>query len=128
MKIASFDVDAQKGFTPLCPKELPVPEGDKIVDELNKNAEFADNRVGSRDLHTAIALWNAETPEQMFEVVGLPNVDVKWNPHCIMGTYGAELLDGLPHPITGYDFMASKGMESDSHPYGACYHDLSDTQ
>ena len=31
MKIASFDVDAQKGFTPLCPNELPVPEGDTIV-------------------------------------------------------------------------------------------------
>ena len=24
MKIASFDVDAQKGFTPLCHNELPV--------------------------------------------------------------------------------------------------------
>lgn len=29
-KIASFDVDAQKGFTPLCPDELPVPGGDAI--------------------------------------------------------------------------------------------------
>jgi len=28
MKIASFDVDAQKGFTPICPDELPVTGGD----------------------------------------------------------------------------------------------------
>jgi len=25
--IASFDVDVQKGFTPLCSNELPVPDG-----------------------------------------------------------------------------------------------------
>ena len=25
-KTASFDVDAQKSFTPLCPDELPVPD------------------------------------------------------------------------------------------------------
>ena len=29
--VASFDIDAQKTFTPLCPDELPVTEGDKIV-------------------------------------------------------------------------------------------------
>jgi hypothetical protein len=26
-KVASFDVDAQNTFTPLCPNELPVPGG-----------------------------------------------------------------------------------------------------
>ena len=41
MKIASFDVDAQKGFTPLCPNELPVPEGDAIVPALNQLAARA---------------------------------------------------------------------------------------
>ena len=30
----AFDVDAQKTFTSLCPDELPVPEGEYIVDEL----------------------------------------------------------------------------------------------
>ncbi|MEO6678169.1 MAG: nicotinamidase, partial [Pseudomonas sp.] len=35
VKTASFDVDAQKSFTPLCPDELPVPEGDQIGSELN---------------------------------------------------------------------------------------------
>ena len=41
MKIASFDVDAQKGFTPLCPNELPVPGGDAIAHALNQLAERA---------------------------------------------------------------------------------------
>ena len=29
--IASFDIDAQNTFTPVCPDELPVIDGDKIV-------------------------------------------------------------------------------------------------
>ncbi len=48
---ASFDVDAQKGFSPVCPDELPVPDGDKIVDELNAQATFAKYRIGSKDWH-----------------------------------------------------------------------------
>ena len=33
--IASFDIDAQNTFTPVCPDELPVAEGDTIAPELN---------------------------------------------------------------------------------------------
>ena len=43
--IVSIDVDAQKTFTPLCPKELPVAEGHLIADELNAQAALADLRV-----------------------------------------------------------------------------------
>ncbi|ENO0239376.1 nicotinamidase, partial [Listeria monocytogenes] len=49
MKIAAFDIDAQKGFTPLCPDELPVSGGDKIVPELNFMASLASLRIGSKD-------------------------------------------------------------------------------
>lgn len=45
MKIAAFDIDAQKGFTPLCPDELPVSGGDKIVPELNFMASLASLRL-----------------------------------------------------------------------------------
>ncbi|MDU2872339.1 MAG: nicotinamidase, partial [Pseudomonas aeruginosa] len=48
-KIASFDVDAQKGFTPLCPDELPVPGGDAIGAALNQLASRAALRLGSKD-------------------------------------------------------------------------------
>ncbi|WBJ44485.1 hypothetical protein [Pseudomonas aeruginosa] len=44
-KIASFDVDAQKGFTPLCPDELPVPGGDAIGAALNQLASRAGFEV-----------------------------------------------------------------------------------
>ncbi len=122
----AFDVDSQKGFTPLCPDELPVNGGDEIVEELNKNANFARLRVGSKDAHNPNAIWVATEDKPQFSEVGEPNVDIRWNSHCNVGTPGFELLDGLPKPLE-YNFFVYKGIEDDTHPYGACYHDLSKT-
>ncbi len=58
-EIASFDVDAQKGFTFLCPEELPVIGGDEIGCELNAQKAFARYRLGSKDGHSAAAVWTA---------------------------------------------------------------------
>ncbi|MBL0949971.1 MAG: nicotinamidase, partial [Pseudomonas sp.] len=73
MKIASFDVDAQKGFTPLCPNELPVPEGDVIVPALNQLAERAQLRVGSKDAHSPQAAWVVPDHAQMLQALPLAN-------------------------------------------------------
>jgi len=121
--IASFDVDAQKGFSELCPAELPVPGALEIVNELNKQALFAAYRVGSKDAHPAWAMWNADGDHPPFSPVGLPNVDIHWPSHCVTGSTGCELLDGLPD-VTEYDFFVWKGCEPNLHPYGACFHDL----
>lgn len=124
---ASFDVDAEKGFTPLCPNELPVTGGDGIVGALNEQATRAKFRVGSKDAHPFLALWEATKERPQFSIVGAKNVDIRWNRHCINGTRGGELLDGLPH-VMDYDFFVWKGIEPDLHPYGACYHDLGNTR
>ncbi len=126
-KIAAFDIDAQKGFTPICPDELPVPDGDTIVDELNKNASLARYRIGSKDAHNNKAIWVATTEKPQFSEVGEPNVDIRWNSHCNVGTKGFELIDGLPDPLE-YDYFVWKGIENNTHPYGACYHDLKKKQ
>jgi nicotinamidase/pyrazinamidase len=126
-EVASMDVDAQKGFTPVCPAELPVPDGDKIVDELNAQAKYAVVRVGSKDAHPENGAWIADSSQPQFSPVGMPNVDIRWNRHCQVGTIGFQLLDGLPQPID-YDFFVWKGIEADLHPYGACYHDLAETK
>lgn len=123
-RIASFDVDPQKGFTPLCPNELPVENGYKIVHALNFNADFAFLRVLSKDSHPDEAIWNADDEHPpLSEVFGYPDVDVYWPKHCVVGTYGNELIDGLPD-VSEYDMVVMKGCEPDMHPYGACYHDL----
>lgn len=121
-KVAAFDVDAQKGFTPLCPDELPVPDGHAIVPELNAQAALAGWRLGSKDAHSPHAIWRATPEKPTLSPLGAPHADVHWPMHCVPGTAGFELLDGLPAPVD-YDFFVWKGVEPDIHPYGACYHD-----
>lgn len=112
---ASFEIDCQKTFTPLCPAELPVPEGEQIVDEINAQAAFAAYRLGSKEGHSPKA--NFINP-----LAG----ETRWPVHAVPGTLGFEALDGLP-PITDYDFYVWKGVELNLHPYGSCYHDLAET-
>lgn len=123
VKTASFDVDAQKSFTPLCPDELPVPGGDRIAGELNFMASLASLRVGSKDAHSPQAPWVVAEHSQMLQPTGLEHADLTWVSHCIPGTEGFKLLDELPTPYD-YDYFVWKGVEPDLHPYGACYHDL----
>lgn len=127
-KIASFDVDPQNCFTDVCPNELPVPGGTEIVSTLNAHALLADLRIGSRCAHPHDADWVAETANEFLQPVDQKNVDLKWFRHAVIGTTGFKLIDGLPHPIEGYDFMVNKGLDHDAHPYGACYHDLANTK
>lgn len=123
--VASFDVDCQNTFTPICPNELPVCDGHLIVDELNRQAAFAQYRIGSKDAHSRQAIWVADDKHPAFSVVEGDNVDIRWLPHAEPGTLGFELIAGLP-PVTGYDFFVWKGVELDMHPYGACYHDFAE--
>ncbi|MBV4533747.1 nicotinamidase [Pseudomonas sp. SWRI107] len=125
MKIASFDVDAQNGFTSNAPQELPVPGGELIVPALNAMARRADLRLGSKDAHPANAAWTVAEHGQMLQPLTLANADLTWVSHCVPGTAGFELLPGLPAPID-YDYFVWKGVEPDLHPYGACYHDLAE--
>jgi len=121
--IAAFDIDAQKTFTPVCPDELPVAEGDLIVEELNAQARLAGIRVASRDAHSPRALWLADKKHPpMSQVEGYPDLDIRWPAHAIVGTTGFEFIDGLDPKA--YAFQSLKGIEVDRHPYGACYHDL----
>jgi nicotinamidase/pyrazinamidase len=122
-RIASLDIHAQQTFTPLCPAELPVPEGHLIAEELNAQAALASKRLGAKEAHHPDAVWvaTAEHP-QLSEITG-ENVDVRWRPHSIVGSRGFELIPGLPR-ITEYDYYVWQGVELDMHPYGVCYHDL----
>lgn len=121
--IVSIDVDAQKTFSPLCADELPVAEGDLIVEELNAQAALADLRVMTKDAHSHAAKWLVGRPEEMLKPTGLPDADVTWVAHAMVGTYGYELLDGLPE-TKAYDYCVWKGVDPELHPYGACFHDI----
>ncbi|MDO4227952.1 nicotinamidase [Neisseria sp.] len=121
--IVSIDVDAQKTFSPLCPNELPVVEGDTIVAELNAQAALADFRVMTKDAHSPAAKWLVADAADMLKPTGLPEADVTWVSHAIVGSRGYELLDGLPS-AKEYDYCVWKGVDPEFHPYGACFHDI----
>jgi len=122
-KTASHNVDPQKGFTPLCPLELPIPEGHLIGVELAKQNLLFPVKTISRDVHPQNAIWIAtENVPQFTPVVGEKNVDLMWNSHCISGTYGVEILDELGK-IEDFDFIINKGVDPHLHPYTSVYHD-----
>jgi len=77
-------VDMQRGFTSLCPAELPVPGGLEIVPHVNRLLELPWQRIdASQDWH----------PPDHCSFLG--QRDNLYSPHCVVGTPGAEFLPGL---------------------------------
>jgi nicotinamidase/pyrazinamidase len=83
-KSALLVVDMQRGFTTLCPAELPVPGGLEIVPRVNHLLDLPWARVdASLDWH----------PPNHRSFVG--QADNLYPPHCVAGTPGAEFIPGL---------------------------------
>ena len=89
--IASFDIDAQNTFTPVCPDELPVAEGDTIAPELNAQAQFAGLRLASRDAHSVVRSGSA-TPSTLRS---LPSAVI-----LILISVGRHMLLSAPKALT----------------------------
>jgi nicotinamidase/pyrazinamidase len=97
-------VDAQRGFTTLCPQELPVPGGLEIVHNVNRLLALPWRRVdASQDWH----------PADHCSFLG--RRDNLYPPHCVAGTSGAGFLPGLD---TGrFHAIWRKGYEGDRDAY-----------
>lgn len=127
--IASFWVDPQNCFTSQCPNELPVPDAEAIVPALLAQHDYADYQLLSMDVHPENADWETRDRAAIGKIITPPqhpNVDKYWPKHAINGTFGHQLIAGLP-PHTDseyYDCIVEKGTQSDCHPYGAIYLDL----
>ena len=77
-------VDAQQGFTELCPRELPVPGGLDIVPAINRLLALPWVHIdASQDWH----------PLDHRSFLG--QQDNLYPPHCVAGTPGAQFLPGL---------------------------------
>ncbi|HEY1189146.1 MAG TPA: isochorismatase family protein [Gemmata sp.] len=77
-------VDVQRGFTELCPAELPVPGGAGIVSKVNELLSLPFARIdATQDWHPA--------NHRSFR----GRADNLYPPHCVMNTPGAEFLPGL---------------------------------
>ena len=83
-KSALLVVDAQQGFTTLCPQELPVPGGLEIVPQVNRLLDLPWARIdASQD-------WHPPDHRSFFG-----RRDNLYPPHCVAGTPGADFLPGL---------------------------------
>jgi nicotinamidase/pyrazinamidase len=77
-------VDVQRGFTDLCPAELPVPGGTAIVPAVNALLALPFARIdATQDWH----------PPDHRSFLG--RRDSLYPPHCVIGTPGADFLPGL---------------------------------
>jgi nicotinamidase/pyrazinamidase len=96
--------DVQRGFTSLCPAELPVPGGLEIVPNVNRLLEMSWARIdASQDWH----------PSDHCSFLG--RRDNLYLPHCVMGTPGADFLPGLR--TERFHAIWRKGYERDFEAY-----------
>src|SRR5438132_13539558 len=97
-------VDAQRGFTTLCPTELPVPGGVEIVPNVNRLLALPWTRIdASQDWH----------PPDHRSFLG--QQDNLYPRHCVMGTPGAEFLPGLQ--TERFHAIWRKGFQRDFEAY-----------
>jgi nicotinamidase/pyrazinamidase len=97
-------VDAQRGFSELCPDELPVPGGLAVVPAINQLLELDWARVdASQDWH----------PADHCSFLG--QRDNLYPPHCVMGTIGADFLPGLR--TERFHTIWRKGFQADFEAY-----------
>ncbi len=77
-------VDVQQGFTELCPGELPVPGGLRIIPAINALLDLPFARIdATRDWH----------PPDHCSFYG--QRDDLYPPHCVIDSPGAEFVPGL---------------------------------
>jgi nicotinamidase/pyrazinamidase len=97
-------VDAQRGFTELCPEELPVPGGLGIVPNINRLLVLDWGRIdASQD-------WHPQDHRSFFG-----QEDNLYPPHCVQGTPGAQFVPGLD--IDRFHAIWRKGYRRDIEAY-----------
>jgi nicotinamidase/pyrazinamidase len=97
-------VDAQCGFTELCPEELPVPGALAIVPVVNQLLKLPWQRIdASQDWH----------PSEHRSFFG--RADNLYPPHCVAGTRGAEFIPGIE--TARFHAIWRKGFDRDFEAY-----------
>ncbi len=97
-------VDAQRGFTDLCPEELPIAGGKEIVPRVNRLLQLPWARIdATQDWH----------PEGHCSFLG--QRDNLYPPHCVINTPGANFLPRLQTKL--FHAIWRKGFQKDFEAY-----------
>ncbi len=93
-------VDVQNDFLP--GGALAVPDGDAVVAPINRLAQFFEHVLLTQDWHPPghVSFASSHTGKRPLDHVILPDgrTQVLWPDHCLQGTHGAAIADGLVAP------------------------------
>jgi nicotinamidase/pyrazinamidase len=111
-------VDMQNDFMP--GGALAVPEGDTIVETINRLARQFSNVVLTQDWHCPghASFASSHPGREVYESFdAFYGPQVLWPDHCVMGTPGADFHPGLDIPHAG--LILRKGYHRDVDSYSA---------
>ena len=113
-------VDVQYDF---CPGgRLTVPDGDAVIDPINRLARLFANVVLTQDWHPAghLSFASSHPGRAPFETVTMPyGPQVLWPDHCVQETPGANLHLALDIPQAA--LVVRKGFRKAIDSYSAFY-------
>ena len=113
-------VDVQNGF---CPGgTLAVPQGDEVVDVVNRLGVRFQHVVLTQDWHPSghRSFASANPGRQPYETVAFPyGPQVLWPEHCVQGTPGAQFHGALQLPHA--ELVLRKGYRRAIDSYSAFY-------
>ncbi|MFE1598505.1 bifunctional nicotinamidase/pyrazinamidase [Methylobacterium sp. ID0610] len=111
-------VDVQRDFLP--GGALAVPDGDAVIGPVNALGRLFAHVVLTQDWHPPghASFASSHPGRQLFETVRLAHGEqVLWPDHCVMGTPGAALAEGLDLPAA--ELVIRKGYRPGIDSYSA---------
>ncbi len=116
-------IDVQNDFMPY--GALPVPEGDQIVEVINKILNKFDLVVATQDWHPEnhISFASNNPGKKVFDIIEIDGYkQTLWPDHCVQGTKGAEFHPDLnTKPI---EAIFRKGVNPEIDSYSGFYDNL----
>ena len=113
-------IDVQNDF---CPGgALEVPDGDAVVEKINRLADIFQVKVFTQDWHPSDHASFAANyaGKQAFDAVDLSyGTQVLWPSHCVQGTQGAEFHAELE--TSKADVIVRKGFRAEIDSYSAFF-------
>ena len=113
-------IDVQNDF---CPGgALEVPDGDAVVEKINRLADIFQVKVFTQDWHPSdhASFAANHAGKQAFDTIDLTyGTQVLWPSHCVQGTQGAEFHAELE--TSKADVIVRKGFRAEIDSYSAFF-------
>ena len=113
-------VDVQNDFCPA--GALEVPDGDAVVEKINRLADKFQVKVFTQDWHPSdhASFAANHAGKQAFDTIDLSyGTQVLWPSHCVQGTQGAEFHAELE--TSKADVIVRKGFRAEIDSYSAFF-------